>query len=243
MASTSSIRSLSSPTCDVKVLEPGTELHIIISRWSDSVVSLLTAVATPPTEDDIKATIRFASSRGHRIVPDKSSSSVTIAAGALSGDVLAALRRKATLHVVAPNSSTVGIIGAFLDGGSGGFNDVTGFAIDQALTLTATSTGPSATHFNALCAAGHGLSVIISLTLRAFPIASLRSTDSKVWVRKRISPPPAIDIAARLYTSLLPPPAPLVPVLGFMRTFTLFARPGHAYDHAHPLVLRACQGC
>lgn len=131
---------------------------------------------------------------------------------------------------VFPNSNAVGMIGAFLGGGSSAFNGIHGFGIDNVLairlitasgsilTLTPSSTGEEASLFNTLCGAGHGLGIITSLTLTAFPISGLRLTNNKIWVRRTIFPPTAIATAAEVYMQLQPPAGPLVPVLGFART-------------------------
>ena len=122
------------------------------------------------------------------------------------------------------------MIGAFLGGGSSAFNGIHGFGIDNVLairlitasgsilTLTPSSTGEEASLFNTLCGAGHGLGIITSLTLTAFPISGLRLTNNKIWVRRTIFPPTAIATAAEVYMQLQPPAGPLVPVLGFART-------------------------
>jgi len=122
------------------------------------------------------------------------------------------------------------MIGAFLGGASSAFNGIHGFGIDNVLsirlitasgrilTLTPSSTGEEASLFNTLCGAGHGLGIITSLTLTAFPISRLRLTDNKIWVRRTIFPPTAIATAAEVYMQLQPPAGPLVPVLGFART-------------------------
>lgn len=121
------------------------------------------------------------------------------------------------------------MIGAFLGGASSAFNGIHGFGIDNVLairlitasgsilTLTPSSTGEEASLFNTLCGAGHGLGIITSLTLTAFPISGLRLTDNKIWIRRTIFPPTAIATAAEVYMQLQPPAGPLVPILGFAR--------------------------
>src|ERR1700753_3948570 len=69
-----------------------------------------------------------------------------------------------------PNSNAVGMVGAFVGGGSSAWNGIHGFAIDNVLsirlvtascsilTLAPGSSDPDeAALFNALCGAGHGL--------------------------------------------------------------------------------------
>ncbi|OCL15050.1 FAD-binding domain-containing protein [Glonium stellatum] len=256
MTNTISIQSFFSPSCEVKIPEPTTELHKIVSRWSDSGVALPAAVIFPSTENDIIAAIRFAKEKGLRIIPgsgghgsfvpidsktiyldlkrfrtvsvDKSNDSVTIAGGSLAADVLKACVAEG-YYTFFPNSNAVGMIGAFLGGASSAFNGIHGFGIDNVLTirlltasgsvltLTPSSTGEEANLFNTICGAGHGLGVITSLTLRAFPISGLHLTDNKIWVRKIIFPPTAIATAAELYTQLQRPAGPLTPVIGFAR--------------------------
>lgn len=257
MTDTDSIQSFFSPSCEVKIPEPTTELHSVVSRWSDSGVDLPAAVVVPSTEDDIIAAIRLAEAKGFRVIPgsgghgsfvpidgktvyldlkklrtvsvDKSNDSVIIAGGALAADVLKACVAEG-YYTLFPNSNAVGMIGAFLGGGSSAFNGIHGFGIDNVLairlitasgsilTLTPSSTGEEASLFNTLCGAGHGLGIITSLTLTAFPISGLRLTNNKIWVRRTIFPPTAIATAAEVYMQLQPPAGPLVPVLGFART-------------------------
>ena len=122
------------------------------------------------------------------------------------------------------------MIGAFLGGGSGAFNGLNGFAVDhvvsvklltasgKTVTLTQSSTGEEGRLFNALRGGGHGLGIITCLTLRAFSMSDLNLTGNKLWQRKIVFAPNALPFAAERFVSMLPPPAPLVPVLAFAKT-------------------------
>ncbi|KAF2488509.1 FAD-binding domain-containing protein, partial [Lophium mytilinum] len=162
------------------------------------------------------------------VTVNKEESSVAIGGGAVVGDVLRACVAEGC-YALTGNSDAVGIAGYFLGGGNSFVTGVHGLAIDHvlsirvvtasgsAITLTPSSTGAEASLFAALRGAGHGLTTILSLTLRTFPIASLALPSNKIWNRKLILPGSAIALAASLYTSLIPPPPPFLPVLIFGR--------------------------
>jgi hypothetical protein len=147
--------------------------------------------------------------------------------------------------LVWPNSNAVGVIGAFLGGGSGAFNGLHGFAVDHVLSiqlvtasgdvlmLDATSTGDESSLYRALCGAGHGFGIITSLTMRTFLIADLQLTDDKYWQGNFIFPSTSIDVAVDAFLKMLPPPGPLLPVIIFSR-----APPTHPAKGA-PLVVLA----
>jgi FAD/FMN-containing dehydrogenase len=148
------------------------------------------------------------------------------------------------MQLVWPNSNAVGVIGAFLGGGSGAFNGLHGFAVDHVLsvqvvtavgdvlTLNDTSTGEDSSLYRALCGAGHGFGVITSLTMRVFPIADLKMTDNKYWQGNFVFPSTSIDVAVDAFLKLLPPPRPFLPVLIFSR-----APPNHPAKGAPLLVV------
>lgn len=133
-----------------------------------------------------------------------------------------------TLSLVWPNSNAVGIIGAFLGGGSGLANGRTGYLVDHCLqisiitasgksvTLGRNSTGEEAALFAILRGAGHGLGIITSLTLRAFPLTKYQLTENKVWRATLIFPPPAIGVAASLFIKLQHPHPSLTAVIAFI---------------------------
>ncbi|KAF2729640.1 FAD-binding domain-containing protein [Polyplosphaeria fusca] len=168
------------------------------------------------------------------ITLDEEHGTVKIEGGCVSKDVLTYLAGQGW-YTTLPNSNAVGVIGSFLGGLSHALNGMKGFGIDHVqaitivpfshpdgftphpITLTTASTGEEKALFNALCGAGHGLGIITSLTLTAWPIPCLNMTNDQIWTRRLIFPPTQIEAAARLYTSLLPPPAELNHVLGFLR--------------------------
>ena len=111
-----SVKSFFPSSCKVTIPKPDTELHSIVSRWSDLEVSLPAAIVEPSSEEDIAAAIRFATANKLHIIPGngghgsfvkitdktlyldlknlkhvsvgKESESVTFGGGASSGDVL-----------------------------------------------------------------------------------------------------------------------------------------------------------
>ena len=131
---------------------------------------------------------------------------------------------------VTVNSNAVGVIGAMLGGGSSAFNGLHGMGVDHVLSarmitstghvldLSPDSDGEEGELFHALCGAGHGLGIITSMQLRAFPVPRLRMTNGQVWQRKLIFSAAAIDVAADLYDQLQPPVPALSPVLIFARS-------------------------
>jgi FAD/FMN-containing dehydrogenase len=151
----------------------------------------------------------------------------------------------ADMSLVWPNSNAVGVIGAFLGGGSGAFNGLHGFAVDHVLSiqlvtasgdilvLNSSSTGDESSLYQALQGAGHGFGIITSLTMRAFRIADLNMTKDKYWQGNFVFPSSAIDEAVDAFVEMLPPPGPLLPILIFSR-----APPNHPAKGA-PLVILA----
>ncbi|KAL9624825.1 MAG: hypothetical protein Q9160_000871 [Pyrenula sp. 1 TL-2023] len=256
MSSVASLRSSVSSTCEVIVPSPDSELHSIVSRWSDAGVSLPAAVVVPSSEDDIVAAVNFAAQNGFQLIPaggghgsfvpinnrtvymdmknfrsvevDKSAGSVTFGGGATTGEVLWSCATNG-LYAAIPNSNAVGVAGAFLGGGSSNFNAFHGFMIDNLilldiitasgskLTLTPSSSDTEGELLWALRGGGFGFGIIVSLTLKAYPLAELGITDNKIWRRRLIFSAGAISTAAELYTKLLPPAVPLAPVLAFAR--------------------------
>ncbi|KAF2812075.1 FAD-binding domain-containing protein, partial [Mytilinidion resinicola] len=179
------------------------------------------------------------------VAVNKEESSVTIGGGAVTGEIIKACVAEGC-YTLTGNSDALGVAGYFLGGGNSFITGLHGLAVDHVLsirvasasgsviTLTPSSTGAEASLFSTLRGAGHGLTAILSLTLRTFPIAALSLPDSKIWNRKLILPGTAIAQAATLFTSLLPPPGPLLPVLIFGR-----APPGTPAAGAPMLIISA----
>ncbi|KAF2183135.1 FAD-binding domain-containing protein [Zopfia rhizophila CBS 207.26] len=180
------------------------------------------------------------------VVLDEEKEEVRIGGGCVAGDVLGALTERGW-YTLTPNSNPVGMIGAILGGGSGSLNALHGFTIDhvksitiipfsspsaehssslRSIMLTPSSRGEEKSLFNVLCGAGHGLGIITSLTLRAWKIQSLNLTHNSIWTRRLLFPASEIPTAAQLYTSLLPPPPALSPVLAFLRAPPSAPNPG-----------------
>ncbi|KAH7136035.1 hypothetical protein B0J11DRAFT_519777 [Dendryphion nanum] len=275
------IKSALPNTCHITIPAPDSNLHDIVSRWSDAGVSLPYATVAPTTEDDLRAIISFASVNKLKVIPtngghgssipitsrtiyvdlrnfntaelDKEKGEVKIGGGTTTREVLTALTGTG-YHTLTPNSNAVGMIGALLGGLNHSMTGIFGFAIDHVqeirilpfsslgasaqqtskfLTLTPSSTGEEKKLFNVVCGAGHGLGIITSVTLRAFPIAKLNLADNKVWTRRLIFPASELETAAQLFCSLLPPPPELTPVLVFLRA------PPTAPNAGAPVILLA----
>lgn len=117
-------------------------------------------------------------------------------------------------------------------------NGIHGLMIDQLLSvrivtangetldLGPSSVGEELALFKALSGAGHGLGVVTSMMLKAFPLTSLRMVDDEVWTRKLIFPAKAIDLAADTYVKLLPSARPQHIVLTFVRSPANSPAPG-----------------
>ncbi|KAM0274452.1 hypothetical protein ACHAQH_007828 [Verticillium albo-atrum] len=154
---------------------------------------------------------------------------VRFGGGATTGEVTKTLAAKG-YYTAAPDSNAVGMVGALLGGGSTFLNGLHGFMADNAVSfrlvtadgqareVCSTSADPDEQDlFHALCGAGHGLGVVTAATAKAYPVADLRLTDDKVWTRTLMFPPPALDTAITAFLSMLPPPAPLLAQLLFVR--------------------------
>ncbi|KAF2114624.1 hypothetical protein BDV96DRAFT_600585 [Lophiotrema nucula] len=151
--------------CKVETPTPETQLHDVVSRWSDAQVSLPYAVVTPLSSEDIIAAITFASQNNLKIVPtngghgsyvpitsktlyldmknfkdislDEEHSEVTISGGCLSGEVLKYLAGSGEgWFTTLPNANPVGVVGAFLGGLSHSLNGLKGFGIDHVRSIT-----------------------------------------------------------------------------------------------------------
>lgn len=83
------------------------------------------------------------------------------------------------------------------------------------LNLSASSTGEELALFTALCGGGIGLGVVISVTLKIFPLAGLKMSDNQPLIRKLIFPGAAIDKVATIYANL----QPLAPALNVAMVF------------------------
>lgn len=178
-------------------------------------------------------------SKFNRVALDGASGIAHIGGGALVGDVISTLTAEG-FYTLWPDSDTVGFVGCLLGGGSNGLNGIHGFMVDAVLSFRLvaadgrivevgpTSVGDELNLFHALCGAGHGFGVVTSVKMQAWPIASLRMTDNKIWARRIVFPPGAIDTAARVFVQVESPPEPLSLVLVFARSPPTSPTPGAA---------------
>jgi hypothetical protein len=124
------------------------------------------------------------------------------------------------------NVGPVGMVGMVLGGGFSAFSGLHGFAIDhiqsmqiitalgKTMDLNSSSKGEEGALFYTICGGGYGLAVITCMTIRAFPISSLKLDDNdKLWVRKMIFPATASAAVAKLFMNLTPVPPKLQPLL------------------------------
>ncbi|KAJ5100620.1 hypothetical protein N7456_006672 [Penicillium angulare] len=237
-----------------------------VSRWSDKGITEHPAlVVIPESEDDIKAAIYYASSTGLQVLPaggghgsfvpigsktlyldlkqfnqvsvDSTAHTVTVAGGALTGQVIKALTDEG-FYTTWTNSNGVGFIGGILGGGNPTMAGIHGMQIDQVLSarlitgegkvleVSPSSTGDELGLFNAICGAGHGFGVITSMTLKIFPISTLRLAEEGVWVRRLIFPPPALETAAIVFEKLQPLSPESTAALVFARAPPTAPKPG-----------------
>ena len=121
------------------------------------------------------------------------------------------------------------MVGYVLGGGSSVLNGIHSLAIDNLLavriltasgtflTLSPDSLDEKKDLYNVLCGAGFGFGVVTSITLKAWRISDLNLTDEKVWTRRLIFPPSAIDTAAELFVQLSEPSPQMATVLLCLR--------------------------
>lgn len=176
------------------------------------------------------------------IALDEAASTVTVGGGVLTGELLSDLTSRG-FYTTLPNSTAVGVVGAVLGIGNGPFNSLHGLMADNVENVrivTASSDGVATrdiSHssasaderalFAALCGAGHGLGVVVSLTLRAYRVADLRlDGGDQIWQRRAVFPAPAVRDAARAFVSLLPLSGPAAATLLFARSPPGTPRPG-----------------
>ena len=160
---------------------------------------------------------------------DETALTVTVGGSITTGAVLDALT-PAGYYTSVPNTNPVGFVGAFLGGGSSTVNSVKGFLIDNAVavrvvtsagkvvTLGPESKGEEAMLWHALRGAGHGLAVVLDLTVRIYPISELGMDDNKAWTRTVIFPPPGFGVAARVFAELQSVQGPIAINLITMRS-------------------------
>ncbi|KAL4880673.1 hypothetical protein BJY04DRAFT_228287 [Aspergillus karnatakaensis] len=164
--------------------------------------------------------------------------SVTFGGGAHAGDVIQACAAE-QCYTLAPNSNAVGMVGFLLGGGSSPFNGLHGLAAENIielriitadghfLTLSSFSPGEEGDLFRTLRGAGHGLGIIVSVTMPTFPISSLNMTDNSAWIRRVVFPLAAIDEAAAAFIKLQSNDSPrLICTLMFLRAPPTTLNPG-----------------
>lgn len=159
---TSSVVGTESLNCSFVVPKDGTPIGDVLSRWSDSYISLPAIAVTPKTEEDVTAAIKLAKENGLRVIVtggghgtfvqigskslvldlklfksiqlDKKNGSVRVGGGVTTGELLKTLANEG-YYTTVPNSNAVGVIGAILGGGSTGQNGLHGFMVDNAVSF------------------------------------------------------------------------------------------------------------
>lgn len=162
---------------------------------------------------------------------------VVVGGGVLTGDLIRHLAEEG-YFTSAVNSDAVGVVGGLLGGGNSSVNGLVGWVSDSALSLRIVTAagdildvGSSSSAdeeeralFNALCGVGHGLCVVLSATMRVYPLSSLGLSPASsedptpsIWSRTVILPPDAIDSAVNTFLAFAPPPEPMNMILAFSR--------------------------
>lgn len=159
---------------------------------------------------------------------DKEAGVVRVGGGVATREVLKRLTDNGVYTPVC-DSNAVGTVGSLLGGGNSPHNGIRGYMVDSAVAfrvvtaneetvdVDASSTGEKLALFNALCGAGQGWGVIVSATMKVYPLAGLQLSENKIWTRVMIFPPPALETAVKAYLSLKPVAGPLYTQLVFNR--------------------------
>ncbi|PNY29110.1 6-hydroxy-D-nicotine oxidase [Tolypocladium capitatum] len=244
-------------SCPFVIPNHDTPLGDVLPRWTESYLSHPAIIMTPNTEIDVASAIRLAKQNGFRLIPGggghgttvpidsktvyldmkafksiklaKSSGTVQLGAGVLTGELLQSLIADGRYTTI-PNSNAVGVVGALLGGGNTSQNGLHGFMVDNVLSfrlMTAegktvevgsSSAGEELALFHALCGAGHGLGVITAATMKTYPIVDLGLSENRVWTRTLIFPPPALKDAAEAFVAVHNPAEPLNLQVTFLRS-------------------------
>lgn len=159
---------------------------------------------------------------------DKDAGVVRVGGGVTTGRLLKCLTENG-LYTPLSDSNAVGVVGSLLGGGHNSHAGLHGYMVDNVISfrlvtageevidVDAQSTGSKATLFHALCGAGQGHGVVVSATIKVYPLAGLQLTDNKIWTRVMVFPSPALAHVVEAYLALLPVPGPLYPQLLFQR--------------------------
>ncbi|KAF2151560.1 FAD-binding domain-containing protein [Myriangium duriaei CBS 260.36] len=171
------------------------------------------------------------------VILDRDAETIKFGGGALTGQVVETCTSQG-FYTTWANSNVVGMTGSILGGGNSPFNGLHGLIMDQVLCvriITAggeklevgpSSKGEELSLFNAICGAGQGLGVIVSTTMKVFPLSSLGMDGDKVWTRRVIFPAGEIELAASTYVRMQPQDPNFVTVLMFMRNPSDSPAPG-----------------
>lgn len=169
------------------------------------------------------------------IALDKDKQQVHVGGGALTGNLLRHLAAEGYFTALV-NSNAVGVVGSFLGGGNTSVNGIIGWTADNiesvrvvtasgaVVQVGSSSTGEERALFNVLCGVGHGIGVVVSATIKVYPLSSLNlSPASKedptpsIWNRTLLFPPTAIDTAIDAFLAFSTLPTPMNFVFGFVR--------------------------
>ncbi|CAK7206772.1 hypothetical protein SEUCBS139899_009578 [Sporothrix eucalyptigena] len=169
-------------------------------------------------------------------------STVTIGGGVLTGELFSSLTARG-FYTTVPNSNAVGVVGAVLGSGNGPFNSLHGFMADNVdgiriITFAngkievrdihiSTKNAEEHALLSAICGGGHGLGVIVTMTLHVYRVTELSlDNNDHIWQRRIVFPGSAIRDAATLFASLLPIKGPVSAALLFGRSPPGTPRPG-----------------
>lgn len=154
--------------------------------------------------------------------------SVRFGGGVLTGELVRVLTAQG-YYTAVPNSNAVGMAGAILGGGNTLYNGLHGYMVDNIVSMTIitskeevvevdySSTGERRALFNAICGAGHGLGIVVSVTMRVYPIAALKLDQDIVWIKTLSFLPTELHDVATTFTSAQQLPNEATVQLSFAR--------------------------
>ena len=222
------------------IVKPDSEDDIIdaINYSKQSSITLVTANgARAPFVPITGKTLYLDMQKFNQVSLDKSAGTVRIGGGASTGDVIKSITAEG-YYTLWPNSNTVGYVGCVLGGGSDTMNGLHGYMVDavesfqlitadgEKLEVSPRSQGRERALFNALCGAGFGLGIVVSVVMKAFPLPNLNLTSNSIWTRRVVLPPTAIGLAAQTFVNVRDLSPALMLTMICMRSPPSSATPG-----------------
>ncbi|CAG8977796.1 hypothetical protein HYALB_00010881 [Hymenoscyphus albidus] len=143
---------------------------------------------------------------------DEGRQTVTFGGGVRAGSVLRYLAERG-FYTVLPSSNAVGMAGFVLGGGGHHFIGLHGLTVDNVVSfrvittdgrvfdLDRASVGEEGSLFKVLNGAGLGYGVVVSITMKVYPLSGLRMENNQFVIRRLIFPAEEIGAAAEALVS------------------------------------------